>query len=338
MLDIFNNDAFSLISLTAAINKIDHIPGRAGELAFSGVGSGVNTTTVAIEQKGETLSLVSSAQRGAPVAQIGGVARTADYIGVPFLPLESVIRADEVQNVRAFGSDNNAEAVQAVVASRMSSLVQRHDLTLENLRLGALKGQVIDADGTTVLVDLFSKFGVTAEAAVNFALTTGTTDVRQKCQEVIRKMRVNSKMALPGSARVHALVGDNFFDALIGHANVKGVYDGYAAAERRLGGDYSHGIFEFGGIFFENYRGSDDGVVGIGTDTARFFWTNAPGIYAEYYAPGDFLETANTIGLPRYAKMAPDVSGLNRYVTLHTQQSPLPLCLRPKTLMSATKA
>jgi hypothetical protein len=337
MLDIFNNDAFSLISLTNAVNKIDHIPGRAGELAFSGVGSGVATTTVAIEQKGETLSLVSSAVRGAPVQQIGGVARTADYIGVPFIPLEAVIRADEVQNVRAFGSDNALEGVQNVVNTRMASLVGRHDLTLENLRLGALKGQVIDADGSTVLVDLFSKFGVSAPSDVAFALTTGTTDVRAKCMQIIRTMRVNAKMALPGSARVWALCGDNFFDALIGHANVKGVYDGYAAAERRLGGDYSHGIFEFGGIFFENYRGSDDGVVGIGTDDARFFWTNAPGLYAEYYAPGDFFETANTIGLPRYAKMAADPSGFNRFVTLHVQQSPLPLCLRPKTLIRATK-
>jgi hypothetical protein len=338
MLDIFNDDAFSLINLTAAINKMDYVPGRAGELAFSGVGSGVSTTTVAIEQKGETLALVSSASRGAPVTQISGVARTADYIGVPFLPLESVIRADEVQNVRAFGSDNNLEAVQAVVNSRLASLVARHDLTLENLRLGALKGQIVDADGSTVLVNLFTKFGVTEETAVNFALTTAGTDVRAKCMQVIRTMRVNAKMALPGSARVHALVGDNFFDALIGHANVKGVYDGYAAAERRLGGDYAHGIFEFGGIFFENYRGSDDSVVGVSTDGARFFWTNAPGVYAEYYAPGDFMETANTIGLPRYAKMAADPSGFNRFVTLHTQQSPLPLCLRPKTLMSATKA
>lgn len=338
MLDIFNTDAFSLVNLTAAINKIDHVPDRAGQLAFAGVGEGVSTTVVAVEQKAETLSLVSSASRGAPVAQDNAAKATLEYISVPFLPLESVIRADEVQGKRAFGSDNVAEAVQTVVNNRLARMVARQDLTLENLRLGALKGQVIDADGSSVLVNLFTKFGVTEESAVAFALTTATTDVRGKCATVIRTMKKNAKIAMPSTARVHALCGDDFFDALISHANVKGVYDGYAAAERRLGESYVHGIFEFGGIFFENYRGTDDGsTVGISSTGARFFFVNVPGLYAEYYAPGDFLETVNTLGLPRYAKMVADPSGLNRFVTLHTQQSPLPLCLRPKTLMSATK-
>lgn len=339
MLDIFNNDAFSLINLTAAINKIDHVPDRAGQLAFVGVGEGVTTNVVAIEQKAEALSLVSSSVRSAPVAKDNAGKASLESIVVPFFPLESEIRADEVQGKRAFGSESNAEAVASVVNTRLSRMASRLDLTLENLRLGALKGQIVDADGSTVLVNLFTKFGVTEETAVNFALTTAATDVRGKCAQVIRTMKKNAKIALPGSAKVHALVGDNFFDALISHANVKGVYDGFGAAERRLGESYVHGIFEFGGIFFENYRGTDDGsTVGIGTDGARFFFTGAPGLYAEYYAPGDFMETVNTIGLPRYAKMGGDPSGMNRFVTLHTQQSPLPLCLRPKTLMSAVKA
>ena len=337
MLDIFNNDAFKMVALTAAINKVDHVPGRAGELAFAGVGRGVSTTSVAVEQRGETLSLISSAARGSNPAQINGPARVIESISVPFFPLDAVIRADEIQNVRAFGSDNSLEGAMQVVSDRINSLSLRHDLTLEYLRLGALKGTVVDADGTTVLVNLFNKFGVTAEAPVNFALGTATTDVRAKCAQVIRTMQKNAKMALPGSAKVWALCGSAFFDALISHANVKGVYDGYAAAERRLGDSYVNGIFEFGGIFFEDYRGSDDGVVGIAADEVRFFYVGAPGMYAENYAPGDFLETVNTIGLPRYAKLLPDPTGANRIVTVHTQQSPLPLCLRPKTLMSGTR-
>ncbi len=338
MLDIFNTDAFGAVSLTAAINKMDYVPGRAGELAFVGAGEGVNTTSIAVEEKAETLSLIATAPRGAPAAQEQSTKRTARTLAVPHIPLENPIRADEVQNVRAFGSENALEGVQNVVNQRMAKMVGRHDLTLENLRLGALKGLITDADGSTIY-NLFTEFGVSQESSVNFALGTSTTDVRSKCASVVRAMKKNAKMAVPSTARIHAFCGDDFFDALIEHANVKGVYDGYAAAERRLGESYVHGIFEFGGIFFENYRGSDDGsTVAIGTNAVRFFWTGVPGMYAEYYAPADFIETVNTVGLPRYAKIVNDPSGLNRYVMVHTQQNPLPLCLRPKTLMVGSKS
>lgn len=336
MIDILQNDAFKSAALTTAINKVDFIPGRAGEVAFVGVGEGIATTSAQIEVSGETLSLVQSQMRGAPVQQVGANKRSVKSVAVPHIPLESTIRADEIQNVRDFGSDNLISGAINVVNQRMSKMANRLDLTVENLRLGALKGKVLDADGST-LVDLYSTFGVTEPTQVNFALATAATEVRAKCAQVIRSMKKNAKMSLPSSARIHAFAGSNFFDALLSHVSVKGVYDGYQMAERRLGESYVHGIFEFGGIFFEEYQGSDDDLVGIATDEVRFFFADAPGMYAEYYAPGDFMEAVNTIGLPRYAKMAED-DRFNRFVELHVQTNPLPICLRPATLLSGKKA
>ena len=37
---------------------------------------------------------------------------------------------------------------------------RKHAITLENLRVGAIKGQVLDADGS-LIVDYFQEFGVT---------------------------------------------------------------------------------------------------------------------------------------------------------------------------------
>lgn len=338
MLDVFNNDAFSVVSLTASINEMDYVPGRAGELAFAGVGNGITTTTAMIESKGGSLSLIQTKERGAPAEQGTTEKRTVRSLAVPHVPLDDYVRADEVQNVRAFGSETELQGVQAVVNQRLGKMNSRHDLTLENLRLGALKGIITDADGSTIY-NLFTEFGVSQEDSVNFALTTASTNVREKCHQVIRAMKRNAKLAIPANARVHAFCGDNFFDALVEHDKVKKAYDGYAAAERRLGDSYAHGIFEFGGIFFENYQGTDDNSeVAIGTDEVRFFWSGVPGLYDEVYAPADFMETVNTVGLPRYAKVVPDPSGLNRFVQIHTQQNPLPLCLHPKTLMAGTKA
>ena len=54
------------------------------------------------------------------------------------------------------------------------------------------------------------------------------------------------------------------------------------------------------------------------------------------YAPADYIETVNTIGLPRYAKQATDQE-FGRWVKLHTQSNPLPICTRPKTLIKGKR-
>ena len=58
--------------------------------------------------------------------------------------------------------------------------------------------------------------------------------------------------------------------------------------------------------------------------------------FRTYFAPADFNETANTLGLPLYAKQEPRKFG--RGTDLHTQSNPLPICLRPEVLVKGTKA
>ena len=65
MLDIFNNNAFSVTSMTDAINKLKFVPGRIGQLGlFSS--TGITTTSVAIEENNGVLSLVAPTNRGGP--------------------------------------------------------------------------------------------------------------------------------------------------------------------------------------------------------------------------------------------------------------------------------
>ena len=54
---------------------------------------------------------------------------------------------------------------------------------------------------------------------------------------------------------------------------------------------------------------------------AYFFPVGVPGLFRQYNAPADFVETANTIGLPRYAKQAVDQQ-FARWVMLHVQSQP----------------
>lgn len=340
--DIFDDDAFSMVTLTAAVSDMDHVPGRSGDLAFSGQGMGIPTTAVLIESVGETLSLIPTTLRGAPAPKETVDKRSILQLAVPQIKLEDTINADSIQNVREFGTGNLIGA-ETVVNRQLQKMVRRHDLTLEHHRLGALRGVINDADGS-VLTDLFVEFGIINSDGLagpedfEFPLDDYTTvgidnSIRNKCQAVQRYMRRNAKTIIPNTAKVWAFCGDNFFDKLLEHPSVKGVYDGWAAAKAALGENYAFGIFEFGGIFFENYQGTDDNeTVAIDPDECRFFLVGVPGLYAEYYAPADFMETVNTVGLPRYAKLAADPR-FDQYVELHTQQNPLPLCLRPQTLV-----
>jgi hypothetical protein len=342
--DIFNNDAFSLATLTAVINEEQHVPGKAGDLVFAGLGEGVSTTEIAFEIDTETLSLVPTSARGGPAPKNTQDKRKVIGVSIPHIKLEESIGAHQIQNVREFGSMSNLRGARGVIDKQIRKETRRMDLTLENLRLGALSGLVKDSDGSTLL-NLFTLFNK-SETSVDFNVAfTGTPDVRfNQLQILLQQLKREMFRALGAdvtSARIYCLAGDNFFDKIVGNSNVKGIWDGWAMAEQRLASNYAWGDYLFGDVVFNNYRGTNDqtresaGTVGIDPDEARFFFTGIPGLYEEYYAPADFMETVNTLGLPRYAKIAP-ADPFNRAVALHTQMNPLPVCLKPATLFKGT--
>jgi hypothetical protein len=348
--DVFNSDAFSLMSLTAAINNVDHVPGRSGELCFVGVGEGISTETAVVESIDSALTLIQTTKRGAPAPKSDIDKAKLRNFSIPHVQLEDTINAASFQGVREFGT-NDLVSPDVVVNKRLEKLGLRHDLTLEHHRLGALQGKILDADGTT-LTDLFAAFNLTNDNSavgggsedvsrkiVNLNLSPsseGVTDLRTELQGVARYVKRVAKIAIPPGAEFHVFCGDDFFDALISRDDVKKAFETSGEQVERLGGNYSFSQFAYGGFIFENYQGTDDNsTVAIATDEASMFLTGVPGLYAEYFAPADFMETANTNGLPRYAKAALDPM-LGRWVKLHTQQNPLPLCLRPQTLIKFT--
>lgn len=336
VLDVFKTDAFGLASLTEAILKLPHQPTRIAQLGLFR-SRGISTTTVIVEEKDGQLSLILSSPRGGPSTVIGRNPRTARSFIVPHLARESTIYADEVQGVRAFGSESETDTVLAVVNERLMDLRKMHDVTLEYHRIGALKGQILDADGTTVLFNLFTEFAVSQQTK-DFVLSVATTDVRQTSVEAARL--VEGELGGQAYTRLRAFCSSGFFDTFVGHANVK---DAFRQQEGRaiLAGDLRFVGFEFGGIVWEEYRGSVTGSDGaakafVPANEAILF-AEGPDIYATYFAPADFVETVNTIGLPLYAKTATDPE-FQRWAKVHTQSNPMSLCLRPRSVIKLTKS
>lgn len=333
-MDVFNQDPFRAIERTDSVNKMDFVPGLIGGLGIFEE-RGITTTSVMIEEKDTLLNLIPTSPRGSSGDQATREKRRMRAIPAPHLSRHVTVYADEVQNVRAFGTDSDLQAVEQVVRDAEAEEVPNLDATLELHRLGAVRGKVLDTDGAELL-DLYATFGVSAETEVNFELGTAATDVRGKCHTLRRTMAGNLKMGNVGGFRIVCLASDAFFDALINHDNVKAAYANYQAAADRLGAGYVDRPFTFGDIEFHNYRGTDDGsAIGIAADKAHFFPV-VRGLYKTYFAPADTMEFVNTVGLPRYS--LPYADPRNKWWGTELQSNPLNLCLRPKALMQARRA
>lgn len=335
MLDIFRNNAFSVLALTDRINKVPFVPGRAGQV-INWNESGIRSLYVAIEEQDGELKIINPSPRGAPGDTIKKPGRTMRVLRVPHYQIDDAINADEVQGVRAFGTEDELQTVQGIVDQRNTEHVQlRLDPTLEYQRVGAIKGIILNGDGTT-LYNLYTEFGVSAPAVVDFDLDNATPlsgIVRTKSTQVQRVI-ADALGGIPFSG-MYAFCGDAFYDQLIANKETRETYLNQSEARtlREAAGAFS--TFNYGGITWENYRGSVGGTPFIPTDDAYIFPVGVPGLFKTVYAPADYMETVNTLGLPRYAKQfpMPNDKGVNSEV----QTNALSYCTRPNVLQRVTR-
>lgn len=329
ILDIFNTDAFGTVELTEAINVVPNTYGRIRELGLFAA-KGVSTTSVAVEMKNGVLNLLPQTQRGGPASQGSRGKRNMRSFQIPNFSHEDALLAEAIQNIRAFGEENQLQAIQDEVNDMLATMRAKHAITLEWLRAGALRGTIMDSDGSTIL-NLFTEFGV-AEKVVDFKLGTAGTDVPAKCREICRHVEDNLKGEV--FTGVHSLVSSGFFDKLVAHASVKEAYN-FQNVANFLREDQRRG-FKFHGITFEEYLGSATDEAGtkrefIPAGDARFFPMGTQQTFRNYFAPADFMETVNTRGLELYAKQ--EIMKFDRGVEIHTQMNPLPLITRPALLV-----
>ncbi len=332
MLNPFDSPGFSMASLTAAINLI---PNRYGRLEALNLfpAKPVRTRQVVIEEYAGRLNLLPTRPPGSPGTVGERGQRSLRSFVVPHIPHDDVVLPEEVQGIRAFGSETEMEAVAGVMARHLETMRNKHAITLEHLRMGALKGEILDADATP-LVNLYTEFGITPKV-VNFALGNANTNVKGKCAEVLRHIEDN--LSGEFSTGVHCLCSPEFFDALTGHAKVEEAYKNWQQGAVLIN-DMRRG-FTFGGITFEEYRGQATDANGnarrfIAAGEAHAFPLGTVDTFATYFAPADFNETVNTLGLPLYAKQEP--RKFERGTDLHTQSNPLPMCHRPGVLVKLT--
>ena len=336
MPNLFSPDLFTAADLTAAVNKIPYVPtllGRFFETASS------RTTSVAIDVKKGQLRLVADSARGIPgPAPAASDARDVKVIRTAHLLQTDTVFPDDVQDVRAFGS-TELETISQRITARQAALRRNLEATLEFHRVGAVKGQVLDADGSTVLHDIFSTFGISRPSDVTLtwpaAATGKTNEVLSRIQDVVEG--IEDAMGGVAYDGIMAICGSSFWKHLTENPFVREAYNLWAANRPSFGDahDWASRFFSYGGITFVRYSRTVGGNTLVESSKAQCFPVG-PGIFKQIFAPADWEETVNTDGIPYYSRMDPLPRG--RGEELEVQTNPLTICMFPEALRTIAGA
>lgn len=329
--DIFNDNAFSLSQLSQTIVDIPRVPTMLDGLFTE---YGINTPTMFIERQGSKLNLVPAQPRNSPGQPIQTTGRKLIPVAGVHLPQEDFIPADIVYGVRAFGTESEVESMQNVVNGRLAIMKGNLDLTLAYQRLGALKGQVLDADGSTVLQDMYSLFGFTQETVpFNIATSNSNADPKQNSITLKRKMRA----ALGGRSfsRVRVECSPGFFDKLVGHDAMKEAWDRWQDGQFKRE-DQTETDFVFAGVVYRVLEGNVGGQDLIADGFAYAYPEGVPRMFQTAYCPGTYIEAVNTTGLPYYAKQWENQKGTG--IHLESQSNPIMLNTLPEAVFKLTAA
>jgi len=337
MNDIFDDEAFSLTSLTAAVNEMPVAPSQIAKSKLFQT-EGIDTTTLMIEKQTGTNTLVAYTPRGGPGETVGDDQRNMRAFVVPHLQRDDTLMADQVQNVRAFAEASKRETIKNKVQQKMSKHITAIDMTIEHQRCGAMKGVVLDKFGN-VMENLYSAFDVPVPPTINMKLNDDSTVVRKESDTVAYMMEDALESEVTTS--VEAWCGRDFWDALINHKNVREIYQDAAKVTELLGKTPSS--IQVGEITYHRYKispsaktASANGGGFIPMDKARVVPFGVPDMFITRFAPADYMETVNTMGLPRYAKKLPKRN--DKGIDIEVQSNPISLCTRPQALFELSIA
>lgn len=322
---------FDCTEMTDAVNKLPAMPLRFSRLFEV---KGVKTTTVSLDiRKGRIVLIGDSERNTAPESLAGrGAKREWKHLSCAHLAMSDALAPEDLQDVRGFGSTEPV-SVAEVYNDKMQQLKDNLAATMEFHRLGAVKGVVLDADDNqTVLHDIFKTFGVTKKTLdISFPKTTAD-DANPILTSILKaKRHVEAAMGGTPFSHIECIIGSDAYDMLTSHKLVREYFERWLSNQQSFGdNDYRKRGFTYGGLTFVE---RSDVVGGQTMVEARkgHVYPVGPGIFKQYHAPADWMETVNTIGLEYYARM--DEKPKGRGFDLEVQSNPLTLCTFPEALV-----
>lgn len=249
---------YTALDLTTEVNRIPNEFGYVNELGLAPIET-KGSRYVRIDILDGVIHVLSAEAPGSPGQLSPADEQSGVIMEIPHFPHFENIRVDDVDTVlQVINGQINPASLDREVLRRLNKIRRNHNITLEFIRLGMLRGLIKDGKGR-VLYNLFDVFDITKKT-VDFALGTASTDVRKKCEEV--NDHVMSNLKGETSSGVEALVSPTFFGKLIAHDKVEKFWlQAQNSAEHRQisrdrrGGNWGR-LFEFGDILWREYKGS----------------------------------------------------------------------------------
>jgi len=137
MFNLAKDPAFNLASLTAAINILPNNYGRLEQMGLFPE-TGVKTRAIYVEEKNGVLNLLQTQPVGAPGTAGKSGKRMLRSFVVPHIPHDDIVLASDVDGVRSFGTEDTLQTVTNEVNNKLQAMKNKHAITLEHLRMGAL--------------------------------------------------------------------------------------------------------------------------------------------------------------------------------------------------------
>ena len=308
ILDIFNNDAFSMASMSEAIQKVPTVPEKLASLNLF-TPMPIRTSSFGIEIKENGLTLIPFSERGEPLSQKTHGKRKIITFQTNRLAKSDKLLASDIQFVRQFGTeDQMIKAVMEEIALRQTGpggLLDDLNTTKEYHRLNAIFGKVLDADGS-VIEDYFDSFGI--DHPVQLALDLANTSDGNLRFKIEQNITIPMRQSAKGAKfnKIYAMCGHVAWLNLGLNPEFRETYLAQLQGQELRDGTLDK-TYSFAGCEWFPYFGTDDDTVSVADDEVVFF----PGgqnntIFREVLSPGERFDHIAQLGQPVYSQVIVD--------------------------------
>lgn len=289
------------------------------------------TDTIKVERVQDIVVDIEANRRGGERNYVGSETAKVRNFNIPFFTLDRQIQAGDVQNFRAYGTENAPKTVEQVVMRTLTRIRRSHDLLKEKAMWAAVGGKSYapGAAAAASVYDYYDEFDVQRQLApVDFtAVNIDPTDV---IEAEARAWIIDNAGDNGDNYEITVLASRKWFTALVNHPLVTNAYQYYSSAaeplRNRLGGNANNRRFVHKNItFIEDISGN------VPADGAYILPKGIPDMFQLHYAPADDVDYANTVAQEIYVWYKQ--SNYLRQKKIETETSFLAVNARPELVV-----
>ncbi len=209
------NFPFTARDYTNSINVLQSLWGALSKAGYFPM-EPLATDYVEINLENDVISVLP-VTNGAPTKARQNAAESRIF-KVPAIEHLDHLTVSDIKNMMTlYARTRQPETLANLMAKRLGRFKKKFDLTVEWMRMGALKGVMTDGKGVEI-IDFFAAFGLTKKV-VYFDLSNASADLQSACALVYQL--ITQDLSDETMTEVQAWVDPVFFNALIQHPKVE---------------------------------------------------------------------------------------------------------------------